>query len=97
MHFARPITKAKIYARVRRRHSVTIYVLFLSFGLTVWGLCRCEVLRVFVVQYGRSSPFRLHVTDVLEIERAGVVRRWRSVDIGVTARQGNARQATFMT
>jgi len=57
----------------------------------------CEVLRVFVVQYVRSSPFRLHVTGVLEIEQAGVVRRWRGVGIGVTARQGKARLATFMT
>jgi len=46
---------------------------------------------VFVVQNVRSFPFRLHVTGVLEIEQAGVVRRWRSVDIGVTARQGKAR------
>ena len=37
------------------------------------------------------------LTDVLEIEQAGVVRRWRAVDIGVTARQGKARLATFMT
>ena len=87
-HFARSIIKAKIYARVRRRHCVTLCVLFHSFGLTVWGLYRREVLRVLYVQ---SSPFRLHVTRVLEIEQPGAVRRWRSVDIGVTARQGKAR------
>ena len=51
---------------------------------------------MFRVLYVRSYPFRLHVTGVLEIEQAGVVKRSRSVGRGVTARQGKARQGCYI-